>query len=316
MSQPKAPSAPDPVKSYAGGIQTYLKYLPKMLRQELRFRRQYDPALIEQQQETQAKYGPRQIEQQLGSLQQIDPQGVAARQQLGTAVTSDLASGYALPPALRTEIESNIRGAQAARGNIYGAGPTSAEAALLGSVQNQMYQQRLQNVGSFLAGQTPEQRIAMIPPVQAPSAARYVDPNAGYQGQQWGLSNYQNLLAQYQLSGGGRNPWMGALGGAASGAIAGAGVAPPYGAIAGGLIGGVSGYFSDPEAKKNIKPVGKIGIYEYRYKKKMGIPGKFLGPMADEVAEIMPDAVDRDPESGYLKINPALAGIMHERIAA
>jgi hypothetical protein len=315
MSQPKPPDAPDPVKSYAGGIQTYLKYLPKMLRQELRYRKQYDPQLIAQQQQTESQFGPTQRAQQLGALQQIDPLGVAARQQLGTAVTSDLASGYALPPALRTEIESNIRGAQAARGNIYGAGPASAEAALLGSVQNQLYQQRLGNVGTFLAGQTPEQRISLISPVQAPSAARYVDPSAGYQGQQFGLQNYQNLLAQYQLSGGGRNPWMGALGGAASGALAGSSFGP-YGAVAGGLIGGVGGYFSDPATKKNIKPVGKIGIYEYRYKKKMGIPGKFRGPMADELAEVLPEAVARDPETGFLKVNPALAGITPERVAA
>ena len=54
-----------------------------------------------------------------------------------------------------------------------------------------------------------------VQPVQAPRAFGYVNPNAGYQGQQFALQNYQNALGYNQLQGGqSSNPWVGALQGA------------------------------------------------------------------------------------------------------
>ena len=57
MSQKKqdVPKFPDPGKSYASGMKTYLQYLPKELRQEMGYRQQYDPQFIEQQLGLQAK---------------------------------------------------------------------------------------------------------------------------------------------------------------------------------------------------------------------------------------------------------------------
>lgn len=66
---------------------------------------------------------------------------------------------------------------------------------------------------------------------------------------------------------------------------------------------GIAGLFSDMRLKKDITQVGTlpngIKIYKYRFN---GGTGLELGVLAQEVAEIMPDAVHMDP-SGYLKVN-------------
>ena len=47
--------------------------------------------------------------------------------------------------------------------------------------------------------------INSIQGVTAPSAMQYVNPNAGYQGVQFGLQNYQNHLAQQNSQGSGKS---------------------------------------------------------------------------------------------------------------
>lgn len=65
--------------------------------------------------------------------------------------------------------------------------------------------------------------------------------------------------------------------------------------------------FSDPRLKTNVELVGEhplgIGIYEYD---KFG--KRERGVMADEVAEVMPEAVKTDPRTGLLKVNYNLLG--------
>lgn len=62
----------------------------------------------------------------------------------------------------------------------------------------------------------------------------------------------------------------------------------------GGLLqgaGAAMSLFSDRRLKDNIRKVGErngLNLYEFTYK---GRPDKFIGVMADEVAEVMPDAV-------------------------
>ena len=61
--------------------------------------------------------------------------------------------------------------------------------------------------------------------------------------------------------------------------------------------------FSDERLKEDIEPVGTLKghkLYEYTMKDS---GEKQIGVMAQEVREKRPDAVKKDPESGYLKVN-------------
>lgn len=107
---------------------------------------------------------------------------------------------------------------------------------------NTPQQKTYDNAGQFLGLPTPEQQIALIQPVSPDRSAAYTNPNAGYQGQQFALNNYQNMLAQQQLAGGG-NSWTRALVGAGVGAAQGyASTGSYWGALAGGAAGGYGGY--------------------------------------------------------------------------
>lgn len=68
--------------------------------------------------------------------------------------------------------------------------------------------------------------------------------------------------------------------------------------------GGFAALFSDERLKEDIRKVGKTddgqNIYSYRYK--AGGP-KMLGLMAQEVMRKKPEAVMRDPDSGYLMVD-------------
>jgi len=76
----------------------------------------------------------------------------------------------------------------------------------------------------------------------------------------------------------------------------------------GGLMGGLSSMGaawlrSDERLKEDIEPVGTLKghkLYEYTMKDS---GEKQIGVMAQEVRKKRPDAVKKDPESGYLKVN-------------
>lgn len=329
MGQPKPPSPPDPADTFRQGIQTWLQNLPRMLKAEQRYRRKIDPQRIEAQQALQGKYGPTQYAQQLAALRQLDPTGYGLREDLGARISSMLARGNvdplqaqgyralgtgtigdygrgaALSPSLRHEIANAIGARQAAGGNISGNAPAMAEAVYTGQRAQQLQQQRTQNLAGFLGIQTPEekalaqaggflglpgpvQQVGQIQGVSPDRSFAFANPNAGYMGQQFGLQNYPNQFAGM----GGPNPWMGALTGAAGGAATGA-TFGPYGALAGGIIGGGLGYFSDPRMKTDVKKIGDVGIYEYKYKPRYGIPGTFRGPMSTDVKKLDSGAVTR-----------------------
>src|SRR6266436_4748701 len=224
MSQPSPPT-PNPSKDYGNALKVYLKYLPQLLQGEQAARTQYDPARVQEQLDLQQKYGPTQWNQQLTALQALDPQGVDIRHRLGQAVTSDLKSGYNLPAGLNTEVTSQIRGAEAARGNEMGNAPIAAEALYKGNAANQLYQQHLQSANQFLAGATPEQQMIAIQPVTPDRSSQYVNPSAPGA---LAAPNYQNMLAAYQASSAQR---------AATGQFYGQAI----GATAGGIIGGIYG---------------------------------------------------------------------------
>jgi Glycine zipper len=307
MPQNSPPAAPNPNKLYKQGIQTYLQFQPQLLAAEQAARKLYDPQRIQAQQALQQQYGPTQYSQQLSALQQIDPVGTALRTQVGNAVSSDLALGGQLSPEMEKQLESEIRGAETARGNVLGNAPAEAEDLFKGQAALSLYQQRLQNAGAFLSSPTPEQQLLTVQPVAPDRSSAYVNPNAGYQGQQFGLQNYQNLLAQYQLSSGGG--LGGALSGAASGAIGGAAFGEPWGSLAGGLIGGTVGYFSDKRLKERIKTLYKDAISTVKAFRYKGDPAKqmYVGRMAQDIKKTLPDAVGES--DGFLTVGPEFAPV-------
>jgi hypothetical protein len=291
MGKEDAPNAPNPSVEYQKGIEIYLKKLPELLAAEQTARETYDPTRIAEQQTLQDIFGSTQYRQQLDALHQLDPESWAVRTQLANRVRSDLDQGYNLPEDYAREIETGVRGAQVARGNALGSSAAGAEGAVKGSAAMDMYNRRLANAGTFLSSPTPTQQISQVQGVQPDRSNAYTNPNAGFAGQNFALSNYQNQLAQYQLSGGGASPWASALGGAASGAAVGS-AAGPWGTVIGAAAGGALGYFSSRKIKRDIVPYGTSAMgfprVEFSY---LDSPKRFRGTIAEEVQKIMPEAV-------------------------
>jgi hypothetical protein len=219
--------------------------------------------------------------EQYDALQRRDPQWVAAHQVFGDKVIEALKRGYIDPTraglykaAGQLATGDVLRGSTASPsmqrdmtqailarspGLSYGEAQDMAAAVYTGQRGQQLQAQRQQAANQFM-GQQSESDLAltaggrymstpgmvqmenMIPGVQAPRALGYLNPNAGAQAGQFGLTNFQNQLASNQLSGGGSNPWASALGGAAAGAQAGS-AAGGYGALIGAGIGAAGGYF-------------------------------------------------------------------------
>lgn len=288
------PAPPDYAKLYQSGIDVFLKNYLNLLDKEGEARDIYDPQRIAHQQALQEEFGPIQVQQQLDALKQFDPQSFAVRDELSKRVLGDLESGYDLGDEYSREIEQSIRGAQTARGNAYGEGPASAEASVKGRAALEMYQQRLSNAGNFLAGPTPTQQSLAIQGVQPDRGMSYVTPTAGTQGVNFGLSNYQNLLAQQQLVGQQKGGWTDAALGAASGYAT--------GGWTGAVLGGAAGYYSDSRLKENIRHICKTALgfpmvcFNFKGRKE-----QFIGTLAEDVQAIRPDAVTE--ENGFLKVD-------------
>lgn len=65
--------------------------------------------------------------------------------------------------------------------------------------------------------------------------------------------------------------------------------------------------FSDERLKEDIKEIDRDdfgGVYEFKY---IGADQVFVGRMAQELAKTRPDAVKRDPHTGYLMVSPEFA---------
>lgn len=288
----------DPVADYRGGITAYLDNLPRLLEAERGARDAYDPVNIERALHNEELYRTRDVRDQLGRYHQVDPTGSALRESLISQTSADLANGYQIPDALRTQGQQAVRGAQAARGNILGNSAGNQEAVYTGQQAFDMHNRRLANAGSALSTAGPLQYLGTGRVTPDRSAQYTVGAStAGNAGVGWG----QQLFNQQQQ---GSNPWAGALSGAASGAAVGA-VGGPWTALAGGLIGGAAGYFSDRRLKTDIRQVRTSAqghnVYHFRY---TGDPNSrvFEGVMADEVLKIAPDAVGKT-DDGWLCVD-------------
>lgn len=337
-----SPTPPDYARTFQSGVDVWLRNLPTLLAAEAQNRATTDPERIQQQQDLQQQFGPTQYQQQLDALHQldpesaqlrpalaaelyrrlqageIDPQSGSIRTALGERVLSDLNAGYTLPADYAREIETNVRGAQARRGNILGNAPALVESSVKGKAAADLYQQHLQNafafgaspnpnqqitsdIGNFLSTNTPEQQLLAVQPVSADRTFAYANPGAGTAGANFGLQNYQNLLAGQQLQNQ-SNPWLNAASGAASGAATGTAIAPGWGTLIGGVVGAGLGYASDIRLKEDIREIGRtksgIPLISFRY---LGGSRRFIGARGQDVQKIRPDAVRQD-ERGFLRV--------------
>jgi hypothetical protein len=259
-------STPDAGKAYGEGLQAYLKYLGPLLRAEQNARTTYDP---------------QRAEEQLALYDTYDPKYQQIRGAMEDNVLQGVQSGYNLPPALQRVVQQDIRGAQAARGNIYGNAPISAEAAYGAKNSADLYNTHLAQAGTFLGMPSPAQ----------------VDRAPGYTAGGLATANSVGNNA-FQAALNTPNPWATALGGAASGAATGASVGGGWGALIGGVVGGAGGYLSsDERMKENIVDTGErtrddIPIVTFNYKDGFT---RFRGVIAQMVEKIRPDAVKDMP---------------------
>jgi hypothetical protein len=202
---------------------------------------------------------------------------------------------------------------QQASQNFLGLQNPAGQAAqgLLAFNQLQTPQSQAMQAGyGAMAARNPMTDILGIQGVQAPVANQYVNPNAGQQAAQFGLSNYQNQLAANSLNQ--SNPWLSAAGGAASGAAAGTQISPGYGTAIGAVAGGLAGYFSDERLKGNISrtelatkdgiPIVEFDMFGKRCR----------GVLAQDVVKVRPDAVGN--LYGFLVVDYEKLGTRMEEI--
>jgi len=189
--------------------------------------------------EIQRKYGSDFSSEALKQLEQADPEGFKARRSLAKQINDDLALGSSLTPEEEMMVEQQIRGGQAARGNILGPASTAQE--VLGKTEfgQKLKQQRLSNASAYVFGspltaqyQTlsgAQQGAAPFQPTQSIPGIG-VNANAGAQGSQFASNifatqggmygsrlNYQVAANQQNAA---ANPWL--MGSQMAGTAAGA----------------------------------------------------------------------------------------------
>lgn len=86
------------------------------------------------------------------AMRTLDPERYALRQKLAKAANEDLDAGSSLTPEQLERMQQNIRGAQAARGNILGAGAGYDEARMGAEMGQNMQQQRRASALAILQG--------------------------------------------------------------------------------------------------------------------------------------------------------------------
>ncbi len=250
--------SPPPPPAYDPGVgyKAQLKYTPKLLRAEEAARAQYEPIDAQRAADifasTYQQSQPLVAKTNLATLKQIDPESIAARKQLYGRVTEDLGRGTALDPQFAAQVQQNIRGAQAARGNVLGDAPIAAEALFEGQAGQALYQQRLDNAQNFLRAPTPEDHFgALLGGAGAGGGGSVGGGNGGNSNistyynpeisNKLGLQDYQSRENAYSRLRPPSNPWNRVLVGAAAGASTGFTFGGVYGALGGAIGGAVEG---------------------------------------------------------------------------
>lgn len=155
----------------------------------------------------QQKYGGAYVDLSRDLARRADPTGFAAYDTLGQQILSNLQLGDSLSNSERQAIEQSTRGAQAARGNLFGSAPAFEEVMNTDAYGRQRGQQRRAEAMNFLAGEAPiSQGLSLN--YQAPDAggANYAQLR-GFGQQQ---ANATMQATQFNMSQ--SNPWMQAVG--------------------------------------------------------------------------------------------------------
>ena len=152
------------------------------------------------------KYASEYVDTAKSQLQKLDPSGYALREELGKSLATELAAGTGLTPEEERQVTQSVRGAQVARGNIYGGAPIAQEAIARYGAGVQRQQQRMANVQSYL-GLNPivaqagglsalQQGATPYSPTPIPTGVN-VNPAAGQIGTNFALGVYGNQTSQY-----------------------------------------------------------------------------------------------------------------------
>jgi hypothetical protein len=178
------------------------------------------------------------------ALRTTDPARFALMEKLVAGATEDLDAGSGLSPEQMERMQQNLRGAQAARGNIHGAGAAFDEGRMASEMGQNLQQQRRAGALAILQGSDVAPRYNAASPVnpmmpnyqstgavspQVPNFAAtttggpnlnpvginsssgfsYVNKNAGQQGADFLQSQWQTKFKQASEE---VNPWMAGLG--------------------------------------------------------------------------------------------------------
>jgi hypothetical protein len=194
----------------------------------------------------QQRYGKDMNLEQLQRIKEADPVGWEVRQKLAQTTLEELSAGRELGAAAGKQVEASVRGAQSARGNIYGAANIGQEALAKFDAGQRLLTQRMSQAQAYALG-TPitaqygaisgaQQGAASFAPMQMQRGIG-VNANAGGQAAQFASSNYSTYVQGMANQ---SNPWMEGLGMVAG--VAGSALGGPLGGmLASGLASSVSG---------------------------------------------------------------------------
>lgn len=202
----------------------------------------------------QQRYGSQMNLEHLMRIKEADPVGWELRQQLARTSLEELSQGRELGSAAGGQVEQSVRGAQTARGNVYGAANIGQEALAKFDMGQRLLTQRMANAQAYALG-TPitaqygsiagaQQGAAAFTPMQA-TPGMALDPNAAARGQQGLMQGYSTYVSGLQNR---SNPWMEGLG------------------IAAGVVAqGVGGYYGGlgwgrGQAAAGVQPTAPAGI--------------------------------------------------------
>ena len=195
----------------------------------------------------QQRYGEQMNLEQLKRIKEADPVGYELRQKLAQTTLEELSAGRELGDDAARQVEQSVRGAQSARGNVYGSANIGQEALAKFDAGQRLLTQRMSQAQAYALG-TPitaqygaisgaQQGAANFAPMQLQQGIAQ-NPNAGAQAAQFASSNYSTYVQGLQNQ---TNPWMEGLG-----MVAGVAAQAAGGHFAGkamaGAGGGIGGY--------------------------------------------------------------------------
>lgn len=155
----------------------------------------------------QQKYGGAYVDLSRDLAKRADPNGYAAYDTVGQQILANLGMGDSLSDTERQNVQQSTRGAQAARGNLFGSAPAFEEVLNLDTYGRQRGQQRRAEAMQFIAGEAPMSQGLNLN-YQAPDAGGADYATLRGFGQQ--QANAQMQATQFNMSQ--TNPWLQAIG--------------------------------------------------------------------------------------------------------